>query len=79
MIDAIKKSIYLAKEDEKADWPRYGEIYYTLCFSKPEVVVKENWCGREFECRIKKHGLVFKEKDEAVETAKKMLEFFADK
>lgn len=74
MIDAIKKSISLAREDEKVDWPKYGELYYTLDFSKPELVTTENWNGREFECHIKKYGLIFKEKDKAIETVKKMLE-----
>ena len=74
MIDAIKKSISLVREDEKVDWPKYGELYYTLDFSKPELVTMEDWCACPFDCNLKSRGLVFKRKDEAVFTAKKMLE-----
>ena len=74
MIDAIKKSISLVREDEKANWPKYGELYYTLDFSKPELVTMEDWCACPFDCNLKSRGLVFKRKDEAVFAAKKMLE-----
>ena len=76
LFNAIKKSISLAKKDEKTDWPRYGELYYTLDFSKPEFVTTRNWNGRDFECHIKKFGLAFKEKDKAIEAAKKVFKFF---
>lgn len=74
MIDAIKKSINLAREDRKVGWPKYNDQYYTLDFSKPELVTMEDWCACPFDCNLKSRGLVFKRKDEAVFTAKKMLE-----
>ena len=74
VINAIKRSIFLAKEDRKVGWPKYNDQYYTLDFSKPELVTTENWCACPFDCNLKSRGLVFKRKDEAVFTAKKMLE-----
>ena len=72
--NAITESIDYVKQFMEERWPRYNELYYTIDFASNELVCVENWRACTHDIILKKNGLIFKTKEEAVAVAKKMLE-----
>lgn len=71
--NAITESINYVKQFMEERWPRYNELYYTVDFASNELVCVENWRACTHDIILKKNGLIFRTKDEAVAVAKKML------
>lgn len=72
--NAIIESIDYVKQFMEERWPRYNDLYYTVDFSSNELVCVENWRACTYDIILKKNGLIFETKEEAVAVAKKMLE-----
>lgn len=73
VLKAIKKSICHAKENMKTHWPKYDDLYYTPHFANDNLVRARNWIDCTFDRNLKKNNLVFRTREEAAATAKKML------
>lgn len=71
--NAITESTDYVKQFMKARWPRYNDVYYTIDFASNELVCVENWRACTHDIILKKNGLIFETKDEAVVVAKNML------
>lgn len=72
--NAITESIDYVKQFMEERWPRYNDLYYTVDFASNELVCVETWRACTHDIILKKNGLIFETKDEAVAVAKKMLE-----
>ena len=72
--NSITESIDYVKQFMEERWPRYNDLYYTVDFASNELVCVENWRACTHDIILKKNGLIFETKDEAVAVAKKMLE-----
>lgn len=74
-IEAVSDSIKEAIDDamEKM-WPDYGDRYYFPSLNSDCMYNYHWWAGYKSEKILKRRGLVFKTKEEAIEVAKKMLE-----
>lgn len=72
--NAITESIDYVKQFMEERWPRYNDLYYTVDFASNELVCVENWRACTRDIILKKNGLIFKTKEEAVAVAKKMIE-----
>ena len=72
--NAITESIDYVKQFMEECWPRYDDLYYTVDFVSNELVCVDTWRACTHDIILKKNGLVFETKDEAVKVAKKMLE-----
>lgn len=69
--DSIKEAIDDAMEKM---WPDYGDRYYFPSLNSDCMYNYHWWAGYKSEKILKRRGLVFKTKEEAIEAAKKMLE-----
>lgn len=58
----------------KPSTPERGSVYYTPDFSCPVLFRPGIWSAEPHELEAYKNGVMFKTPDEAIETAKKMLE-----
>lgn len=72
--NAITESIDYVKQFMEECWPRYDDLYYTVDFASNELVCVDTWRACTHDIILKKNGLIFETKDEAVAVAKKMLE-----
>ena len=54
-------------------WLQKGMLYYFVCLHSRNLYDTAHYSNDEFDKRMKKSGLVFKTKEEAIEAAKKML------
>ena len=73
VIKATKKAINHAEEYMKSSWPKYNSLYYTPHFANDDLVRARNWIDCTFDRNLKKNNLVFRTREEAAATAKKML------
>lgn len=69
--DSIKAAINDAKEKM---WPKDDDPYYYVSLTNHNMYGKSKWDGYPTELEMKKRGLIFKTREEAIEAAKKMLE-----
>ena len=74
VIKATKKAINHAIEYMKAGWPKHHDLYYTPCFTDDDLFRARNWIDCTFDRKLKKNNLVFRTREEAAATARKMLE-----
>ena len=72
--NAITESIDYVKQFMQDRFPRYNDLYYTIDFASNELVCVDTWRACTHDIILKKNGLVFETKEEAVAVAKKMLE-----
>lgn len=68
----MRRTVYYDMKIE-ACWPKNDDLYYTVDFTSNDLVYAEKWIDCTVDRILKKRNLVFKTREEAAATAKKML------